>query len=169
ARNGQDGEGGALFIQRDLIVSNSGVKFENCRASEGGGLYTFGSFLQEAESMVTFENCTAFRASVASGIPLGYGTKKETALVSAAEGEIWSQGSSVLVTGASGSVLGGGLYAGNLFTGGSFLQEAESTATFENCRDGGGAHVKTFTQGAKSSAIFRSCSTASFGAWAAFL
>ncbi|CAE7247829.1 unnamed protein product, partial [Symbiodinium sp. KB8] len=30
----QDGKGGALFIQRDFIVSNSGVKFENCRASE---------------------------------------------------------------------------------------------------------------------------------------
>ena len=36
---------------------------------QGGGLYAGGSFLQEAESTVTFENCTG--ASVASGSPLG--------------------------------------------------------------------------------------------------
>ena len=32
--------------------------FGVCRVPEGGGLYTDGSFSQEAESMVTFENCT---------------------------------------------------------------------------------------------------------------
>ena len=36
AWNGQDGKGGALAIQQSFIVSNSGVKFENCSASEGG-------------------------------------------------------------------------------------------------------------------------------------
>ena len=43
--------------------------FGVCRVPQGGGLYTLGSFSQEAESTVTFENCT--RASVASGSPLG--------------------------------------------------------------------------------------------------
>ena len=38
---------------------------------KGGGLKTGGSFSQEAESAVTFENCTASGASVASGSPLG--------------------------------------------------------------------------------------------------
>ena len=38
---------------------------------DGGGLYTDGSFSQEAESMVTFEDCTASRTSVASGSSLG--------------------------------------------------------------------------------------------------
>ena len=45
--------------------------FGVCRVPQGGGLYTSGSFLQEAESTVTFENCT--RASVAFGSPLGNG------------------------------------------------------------------------------------------------
>ena len=45
--------------------------FGVCRVPRGGGLYTpYGSFLQEAESTVTFENCTS-GASVASGSPLG--------------------------------------------------------------------------------------------------
>ena len=44
--------------------------FEVCRLHQGGGLLTGGSFSQEAESMVTFENC-ASRASVASGSSLG--------------------------------------------------------------------------------------------------
>ena len=38
---------------------------------QGGGLHATGGFSQEAESAVTFENCTASRASVASGSPLG--------------------------------------------------------------------------------------------------
>ena len=37
----------------------------------GGGLRTGGSFSQEAESAVTFENCTVSGASVASGKSLG--------------------------------------------------------------------------------------------------
>eukprot|EP00439_Symbiodinium_sp_Y106_P013336 s7949_g1.t3 len=56
---GQDERGGALVIQQNVIVSKSSVKFENCSASEGGGLYAAGGFSQEAESTVTFENCTA--------------------------------------------------------------------------------------------------------------
>ena len=43
--------------------------FGVCRVPQGGGLYTDGSFSQEEESTVTFENCTG--ASVASGSPLG--------------------------------------------------------------------------------------------------
>ena len=44
---------------------------ESAGCPEGGGLYTDGSFSQKEESTVTFENCTASRASVASGSPLG--------------------------------------------------------------------------------------------------
>ncbi|CAE7246162.1 unnamed protein product, partial [Symbiodinium microadriaticum] len=134
----KDGKGGALFIQRDLIVSNSSVKFENCRASAGGGLYT-GSFLQEAESTVTFENC--------------FGNAGGGAHVR----NDFTQGpkSSAIFRSCSANGFGGGLYTG------SFLQEAESMVTFENCTgasslSGGGASVKeNFTQGRKSSAIFR--------------
>ena len=45
--------------------------FGVCWVPKGGGLKIGGSFSQEAESAVTFENCTASRASVASGSPLG--------------------------------------------------------------------------------------------------
>ena len=45
--------------------------FRVCWVPKGGGLKTGGSFSQEAESAVTFENCTASGASVASGSPLG--------------------------------------------------------------------------------------------------
>ncbi|CAE7234389.1 unnamed protein product [Symbiodinium sp. CCMP2592] len=38
ARSGQDGEGGALRIQKDFIVSNSSVMFESCSASKGHGV-----------------------------------------------------------------------------------------------------------------------------------
>ena len=44
--------------------------FGVCRVPQGGGLYTGGSFSQEEESTVTFENCIS-GASVASGSALG--------------------------------------------------------------------------------------------------
>ena len=47
------------------------IFLESAGCPKGGGLKTGGSFSQEAESAVTFENCTASRASVASGSPLG--------------------------------------------------------------------------------------------------
>ena len=42
--------------------------FGVCWVPQGGGLHATGGFSQEAESAVTFENCTASRASVS---PLG--------------------------------------------------------------------------------------------------
>ena len=36
--------------------------FGVCRVPQGGGLYAAGSFSQEAESTVTFENCTVFKS-----------------------------------------------------------------------------------------------------------
>ena len=45
--------------------------FGVCWVPPGGGLRTGGSFSQEAESAVTFENCTVSGASVASGKSLG--------------------------------------------------------------------------------------------------
>ncbi|CAE7610240.1 unnamed protein product [Symbiodinium sp. CCMP2456] len=136
----QAGEGGALFIQRDFVVSNSSVKFENCSARRGGGgLWAGGNFLQESESAVAFENCTAF-----SGVGGGANVC-----------ENFAQGAKSSAIFRSCSANSGG----GLSTYGSFSQEAESTVTCENCSDGGGAIVgKNFTQGAKSSAIFRSCS-----------
>ncbi|CAE7943755.1 unnamed protein product, partial [Symbiodinium sp. KB8] len=143
----QDGKGGALFIQRDFIVSNSGVKFESCRASEGGGLYAGGSLLQEAESTVTFENCTASRRCGGGALVIGN----------------FSQGrkSSAVFHSCSARVEGGGLD-----TGGSFSQAEESAVTFENCTsfEGGGARASNhFTQRNKSSAIFRNCSASYHG------
>ena len=32
---GQEGKGGALFIEQDFITDNSDVKFESCAAKEG--------------------------------------------------------------------------------------------------------------------------------------
>ncbi|CAE7812367.1 unnamed protein product [Symbiodinium sp. CCMP2592] len=65
-RNGiEEGKGGALFILKDFIVGNSHVQFESCAASSGGGLYTEGSFSLEAQSTVSFDNCTSTSASAA--------------------------------------------------------------------------------------------------------
>ncbi|CAE7888394.1 unnamed protein product, partial [Symbiodinium microadriaticum] len=148
----QDGKGGALFIQRDFIVSNSGVKFQNCRASRGGGgLYTDGSFSQEAESMVTFEDCTASSLRGLGGGALVWNA--------------FTQGPKSSAIFRSCSALQGG----GLFGGDSFSQAEESTVTFEKCTssgsDGGGAYVNlNFTQGRNSSAIFRSCRASKDGA-----
>ncbi|CAE7522991.1 unnamed protein product, partial [Symbiodinium necroappetens] len=56
---GQEGKGGALFIEQDFITDNSDVKFESCAAEEGGGLYAKGGYQQEAGSSVHFEHCSA--------------------------------------------------------------------------------------------------------------
>ncbi|OLP76112.1 hypothetical protein AK812_SmicGene43996 [Symbiodinium microadriaticum] len=135
--------------------AESMVTFENCSNDGGGarvwkvftqapkssaifrgGLYTDGSFSQEAESMVTFENCT-----------------EELRHLPQLQGEIWSLGCNVLVTVASGSVLGGGIHAP-----GSYEQEAGSSVLFEHCsadRDGGGVATKDLS--GNGSMHFKSC------------
>ncbi|CAE7694155.1 unnamed protein product [Symbiodinium necroappetens] len=153
----QDGKGGALFIQRDFIVSNSSVKFENCRASEGGGLYTDGSFSQAEESTVTFENCTAGETQQDTARPCSDGGGARVS-------KNFTQGRNSSASFRSCSASEDGC----LYAGGSFSQEAEGTVSFENCTasgfSGGGACVReNFRQGPKSSAIFRDCSSQSGG------
>eukprot|EP00439_Symbiodinium_sp_Y106_P051966 s3935_g6.t3 len=142
----QDGKGGALVIQQNVIVSKSSVMFENCSASQGGGLHTDGSFAQEAESTVTFENCTAS----GSGASFGGGGGLYTGSFSQ-EAE-----SAVTFENCTASRDGGGAHVKENFT-----QAPNSSAIFRSCsaRWNGGLHApSSYEQEAGSSVLFEHCS-----------
>eukprot|EP00439_Symbiodinium_sp_Y106_P012849 s7949_g1.t2 len=154
---GQDERGGALVIQQNVIVSKSSVKFENCSASEGGGLYAAGGFSQEAESTVTFENCTA--SGSGGGAAVNGNAKAVNGNFKQAPNSSAIFRSCSAGYGAWAAFLRRPLHWGQLLPRSrkqGDLRELHGLRSFGN---GGGAQVqKDFVQGPNSSAIFRSCS-----------
>ncbi|CAE7221165.1 pmpB [Symbiodinium sp. CCMP2592] len=136
----QVGTGGGIFVQENLIASNSDVRFENCTAKTGGGGYDSKN-TQVSRSRLLFENChTEYGdgggAFVRKLFSLGPNS-------SAQFRNCWTR--------RYGH--GGGLLADD------FVQE-HSEVFFDDCRSnsGGCAYVNhNFSLGTNSSAHFRGC------------